>query len=112
MVDTYSQINGTALMHKGTSLMNRSTTLKGFMAATTQHQSVTQKLLDVVALVLLWPLALVSAVALKVESREPILVNNGELKFRTTTPDGTVTRLGRYLRKAELDRLPQRFRLF
>ncbi|GAB4446951.1 MAG: hypothetical protein Kow00120_17140 [Anaerolineae bacterium] len=65
---------------------------------------------DIVKLALLWPLALVSMVAVKLDSDGPILVNDGGPRFRTTTLDGQTTRLGRYLQKAQLDNLPQLFR--
>ncbi len=67
------------------------------------------KLINVVALALLWPLALVSAVAVRLDSEGPVFVDEGGLKFRTTTLDGHTTRLGRFLRKAELDNLLRRF---
>jgi lipopolysaccharide/colanic/teichoic acid biosynthesis glycosyltransferase len=69
----------------------------------------TTKLTNIVTIALLWPLALVSALAVRLESAGPVLVDEGGLKFRTTTPDGRTTRLGRFLRKADLHNLPGRF---
>lgn len=66
--------------------MNRTQTLKPYRTVNT--------LTHVVALALLWPLALVSAVAARLDSKS----NRGEM-----------TRLGRFMRKAQLDRFAERF---
>ncbi|HEY3705140.1 MAG TPA: sugar transferase [Terracidiphilus sp.] len=67
--------------------------------------------------VLLAPLAAAMAIAMKVESRGPVLFVSRRLgrdghvfrcvKFRTMTADGQVTRLGGLLRRFGLDELPQ-----
>ena len=89
--------------------------------------------LATVALLLLWPIMLLTAVAIKLESRGPIIFkqnrigfNNNEIsvfKFRsmdtnlgdvsgakrTEKNDTRVTRVGRFIRKTSIDELPQLF---
>lgn len=61
------------------------------------------------SMAVLWPLAVVCAIAIRLESGGPVLINENGLRFRTVGCDGKLTRLGRFLRKSELDALPQLF---
>jgi len=87
--------------------------------------------LATVAILLLWPIMLLTALAIKLESRGPIIFkqnrigfNNNEIsvfKFRsmdtnlgdvsgakrTEKNDARVTRVGRFIRKTSIDELPQ-----
>ncbi len=96
----------------------------------------TKRVLDFIAalggLLLLWPLLLLAAVAIKLDSRGPVFFiqqrvgrnfkNFGILKFRTMVTDAEqrggqitfgadprITRVGHYLRQTKLDELPQLF---
>jgi lipopolysaccharide/colanic/teichoic acid biosynthesis glycosyltransferase len=82
-----------------------------------------KRLLDLItatlALVILLPVLLIIALAVKLDSRGPVLFrsrrigNNGRvfdcLKFRTMTGNAWVTRIGMPLRRFGLDELPQLF---
>lgn len=78
--------------------------------AVKSNRSVALKLMEFAGLLLEWPLVLVSAIAVRLDSEGPILVDEGGLRFRTTSRDGKLTRIGRFLRKAELDCIPQRLK--
>ncbi|MCZ7546626.1 MAG: hypothetical protein M5R40_25270 [Anaerolineae bacterium] len=58
------------------------------------------------ALALMWPMLIVCAIAVKLDSEGPVLVYTDGPQFRTITANGQVTRLGRFMRKAGFDRLP------
>lgn len=92
-------------------------------------------IISVVALAILWPLMLLVAIAIKLESPGPVIFSqdrmgkNGEVftiyKFRTMVveaPNETptksfsnagqyITRLGKYLRKTSIDELPQLYNI-
>lgn len=102
--------------------------------------SVSKRIFDLVfatiALLLLWPLMVATAIAIKLESKGSILfkqkrhgINNEEImvyKFRSmysdmadakaakmvTRNDPRVTRVGRIIRKTSIDELPQLFNVF
>lgn len=99
--------------------------------------SVSKRLFDIVfaiiALALLWPIMIAAAIAVKLNSKGPVLfkqkrhgINNEEImiyKFRSmytdmsdakaatlvTKDDPRVTRVGRFIRKTSIDELPQLF---
>jgi putative colanic acid biosynthesis UDP-glucose lipid carrier transferase len=74
-------------------------------------------LLASLALIILFPLLIVTAIVVKFESPGPIIFRQlrigfdgrpfSILKFRTMSVDRTLTRVGRYLRMTSIDELPQ-----
>lgn len=85
-----------------------------------------------IAILLLWPILLIAAIAIKLDSKGPVIFKqrrnglNGRefvvLKFRTMTVledgpnvtqasrrDSRVTRIGKFLRRSSIDELPQLF---
>jgi len=110
------------------------TTVELFRSPLSLANRVIKRFFDIVAagvgILLLWPLLLLVAIAIKLDSRGPILFGqtrhgyNNEtirvLKFRTMTlmedghafrqakkNDPRVTRIGRFLRRSNIDELPQ-----
>lgn len=102
--------------------------------------SVSKRLFDLlfaaIALFALWPIMLATSIAIKLESKGPVIfkqkrhgINNEEImvyKFRSmyhekrdekavkmvTRDDDRVTRVGRFIRKTSIDELPQLFNVF
>src|SRR4029077_19822336 len=85
-----------------------------------------------IAILLLWPILLIAAIAIKLDSKGPVIFKqrrnglNGRefvvLKFRTMTVledgpnvtqasrgDSRITRIGKFLRRSSIDELPQLF---
>ncbi|NJJ41636.1 sugar transferase [Paenibacillus apii] len=101
------------------------------MRSYTRIKPVVDTLFALVALLCLWPFFIIIAVAIKLESRGPILFKQKRigkhkrefyiLKFRTMrtdtpkdmpthllkNPEVCITRVGKFLRKTSLDELPQ-----
>ncbi|AHV98597.1 sugar transferase [Paenibacillus sabinae] len=101
------------------------------MRSYTKIKPVIDTLLAFVALLCLWPFFIIIAVAIKFESRGPILFKQKRigkhknefyiLKFRTMrtdtpkdmpthllkNPEACITRVGKFLRKTSLDEMPQ-----
>ncbi|HOQ25105.1 MAG TPA: sugar transferase, partial [Bacillota bacterium] len=101
----------------------------------TQVKRVIDVILSVTGLLLLWPLMLVIAILIKLDSKGPVFfrqkrIGKGKseffiLKYRTmridtpkdipthllSNPEAYITRVGRFLRKTSLDELPQIFNI-
>ena len=100
-----------------------------------QLKRVIDVILSVTGLLLLWPLMLVIAILIKLDSKGPVFfrqkrIGKGKseffiLKYRTmridtpkdipthllSNPEAYITRVGRFLRKTSLDELPQIFNI-
>ena len=95
-----------------------------------------KRLLDIIAIVILSPLLLIIAVAIKIDDPGPVLFRQKRvgihkthfsiMKFRTMkmdtpkdtpthlleNPEQYITKVGKFLRKSSLDELPQIFQIF
>jgi Undecaprenyl-phosphate glucose phosphotransferase len=123
-------IRGTSLVHGIPMLMVHRRPLGPWSSVVKRIEDL---VIGILALILLWPLMVVVAILIKLDSRGPILFRQARLgfnnnvitilKFRTMTyaprsddnvvqarrDDQRVTRVGRFLRRTSIDELPQIF---